>query len=505
MTLTVVCRDALYIPIRKVSDEQYEKVEKRFERDIYIEEKTCEKCDYFSERPCDVCSNCPNYQGKVKMHSIVKRKNDKEYLRLPFGAREQVRKIFGDVTFKDRNADVPMKRKIKFTGELRDNQKTAAKRMLQHRHGVLKSPPRSGKTAMGAWFVCELGQKTLILASQKDWLDNFHETFVGSDTQVALTDVKKKRIGFPKTLADFEKLDVCLCTYQKFLSPKGKLLLKAISKIFGVVLVDEVQTVGAKEFASVIGQIHVTNLIGLSGTPQRKDSKEFILYALLGPIFYDNKVEKLRPRLEYVHTAFGGKMPQQWTYMVNKIEKDPKRLKLIAETAIDDAKQKHLVLIPFTRVAVIRALTKAINQMAGKTIAAAFYGGISKDARKEVVQKARDYKYKIIVGNPRLLGTGINIPRASMWYQVSPSSNIPKAEQKFSRILTPYEGKPEPVIKYFLDDVDVVRACMRNEHWKCLIPQFRPRMTGHVKDVIENYFKNKKKISHDEYTGGGYI
>lgn len=500
--MKVSCRDGLYIPINKVNDEAYEKIEKRFERDVYKEEKTCEACDYFSERPCDVCDNCPNYEGKVKMHSLVKRKSGKEFLRLPFGARTQVEKIFGPVTFVNKNEDVPMKRPIEFTGKLYEDQKLATKKMIRAEFGVLKSPPRSGKTVMGAYVVCELGQKTLILASQKDWLDNFYETFVGSETQKALTSIKKKRIGFPKKLSEFEQFDVCLVTYQKFLSPKGKKLLKAISKMFGIVLIDEVQTVGAREFSIVISQIHSRYKFGVSGTPQRKDSKEYIIYNLLGPIFYENKVEKLRPRLEYVHTQLAGKMPQQWTYIVNKIEKDPKRLKLIAETAIADVKNKHLVFIPFTRVAVIRALVKAINQMAGRTIAAAFYGGITKEKRISLIQEARDYKIKIVVGNTRLLSTGINVPRASMLYQASPASNLPKAEQRFSRILTPYDGKPEPVIKYFLDDVEVVRSCLRKEHWQCLIPQFRPRMTGHVKQVIEDYFKNKKTSKGSEFTGG---
>ena len=500
--MKVFCRDSLYIPIHRVNDEQYERVEKKFEREVFKDEKTCEQCDYFSERPCDICTDCPNYEGKVKMHSIVKKDSGKKFLRLPFGSRTAVEKIFGPVTFVNKNEDVPMKKAIEFTGELREDQVRATKKMFNAEFGVLKSPPRSGKTVMCAYLVCKLSQKTLILASQKDWLDNFHETFVGSETQTPLTNIKGKSIGFPKTLADFEKYDICLVTYQKFLSAKGKKLLKAISKMFGILLIDEVQAVGAKEFATVVSKIHTRYKIGVSGTPQRKDSKEYIIYSLLGPIFYENHVEKLRPRLEYVRTELAGKMPQTWTYMVNKVEEDPKRLKLIAETAIQDVRNKHLVFIPLGRVKVIKALVKAINIMCGKQIAAAFYGGITKEKRISVIQKARDYKYKIIVGNTRLLSTGINIPRASMLYQVTPSANLPKAQQRFARILTPYDGKPEPVFKYFLDDVDVIRSCMRKEHWQCVIPMFRPKMTGHVKETLEAYFKNSKKAKQDAYTGG---
>jgi superfamily II DNA or RNA helicase len=491
--IKIFARDGLLIPLKKVSEEQHDKIQRKFEKDVYKDEGTCEKCDYFSERPSDVCDQCPNYEGKTIMHKVVTRPNGKDYVKLPYGSERYLTKIFGAHEVIQKNVEIPMKRPIKFIGKLRENQVDACKAMVTFEHGVLKSPPRSGKTVMGSWFIAKKSQKTIILAAQKDWLDNFYETLVGSEDEPPMTDIKKKRIGFPKTLEDFEKYDVSLCTYQKFLSPKGKKLLNKIKGMFSVLMVDEIQTAGAKELSSIINTFHARYKFGLSGTPERKDSKEYIIYNLVGPVFYENKVEQLRPRLVLKETPPLPKLPQSWTYMINKLEKDPKRLKMIAEEAIADVKAKHLVLIPMTRVVVIKALVKAINQMYGKNIAGAFYGGMgSKEFRKEFINKARKYKIKVVVGISKLLSTGINIPRASMLYQVSPSSNIPKAQQRFARVLTPFEGKPQPVFKYFVDDADVVRACMRKEHWQCVVPRFRPMMTGETKEQLEAYFKGKK-------------
>lgn len=497
--IKVFARDGLLIPVRKVTDEHRERIEKKFEKDIYKKEEVCESCDYFSERPSDICDSCPNYEGKVVLHKVVTRPNGKDYVKLPYGARTAITKIFGPHKIIQKNKDIPMKRAIKFTGTLRPDQVLACEGMDKAEFGVLKSPPRTGKTVMGAYFVAQKSLKTLILASQKDWLDNFYETFVGSDTQEALTNIRSKRIGFPKTLEDFEKFDVCLVTYQKFLSPGGKKLLNKIKKLFSIVLIDEVQTAGAKEFSVIINSLYARYKIGVSGTPERKDSKEFIFYNLLGPVFYQNFVKNQRPILTLQDTPVSGKLPQSWTYMINKLEKDPARLKLIAQCAITDVKAKHLVLIPMTRVLVLKALAKAINEIRGKEIAVAFHGGLHKDVRKKIIQDARDYKWKIVVGTSRLLSTGINIPRASMLYQVSPSSNVPKAEQRFARVLTPYEGKPTPGIKYFIDDVDVVRACMRKEHWQCLVPRFKPIMTGDTKAKLEEYLKGKKVVTSANY------
>lgn len=503
--MKVYVKDGLLIPKRYVTDDQQEKVERRFTRDLYKEEKTCEACDYYSERPSDMCEGCQNYGGKIILWQDKTIKG-KDYLRLPFGAREQVQKIFGDHKLIDKTPEVPMRRKPEFLGTLRPDQKKAYKAMRKAKHGVLRSPPRSGKTVMSAALVCKLALKTIILASQKDWLDNFHETFVGSENEKPMTDMKKKRIGFPRKLEDFEKYDVCLVTYQLFLSPKGQKLLHKIRNMFSVMLIDEVQTAGATQFAFVVSQFNCRYKIGVSGTPERKDSKEFIFYALLGPVFYENIVPRLRPAVEVVPVPGMGKLPQSWPYMVTKLEKDPNRLKLIAKTAVKDVKAGHMVLIPMSRVTVIKALTQAINILADKNIAESFIGGgqgaKSKDARKQMIDRARKYKTKVIVGTSRLLSTGINIPRASMMYQCTPSSNLQKAEQRFSRILTPFDGKPQPVLKYFLDEADVVKACMRKEHWQCLVPTFRPKIRGDVQAHLNEYFSKKKVRGVNDYSGG---
>jgi hypothetical protein len=92
-----------------------------------------------------------------------------------------------------------------------------------------------------------------------------------------------------------------------------------------------------------------------------------------------------------------------------------------------------------------------------------------------------------------MLSEGINIPRASCIYQVTPSSNSPKAEQRFSRILTPWENKPTPVIRVFGDEMKVVRSCFRNEFWNVLWKLFRPVMTTETKDKLFDWMQGKSE------------
>lgn len=488
--IKVFARDGLYIPIKHINEEQKDDLRKRFTKEFYAKETVCERCDYYDQRPCDVCDSCANYRGKVTLAREVLVK-EKRFFRLPFGGIRAVRKRLGKIKLVDKTSSPEMVKPIKFVRKLRDDQIKARDAIIEAKHGILKSPPRSGKTVISSAAVCELGLKTLIVAAQREWLDNFLETFIGSDDEKAFTDATRKRVGMAKKLADFEKYDVALCTYQTFLSEGGKRLLKKIRKMFGVLIVDEIQGGNAKEYAVILNQFHCEYRIGLSGTPERKDNRHWVLDQLFGPVFFENKVERMVPRVVLTETNFHGPVPQSWTYMVRKLEFDAPRLKLIAETAIKDMKDGHMVLIPMGRVDAINALTKAINIIYGKKIARSFHGKMPKEDRKETIARARLYKTKIIVGNTSLLSTGINIPRASALYEVSPSSNIPKAEQRFSRILTPFEGKPEPIIRYFLDDFDLRRGCMRNEFFQCLWPKFRPRLSEKVKDKFYAYLQQK--------------
>src|SRR6478736_1507329 len=124
-TTKVLVKDALYVPMRFVSKKTIAKLPARYEKAFYKKEKVCEQCDYFTERPSDLCESCANFGGVVKMHRTVNR-NGKDFLRLPFGDVEGVRKLFGgDITLVNKMERIPMRKPMKFTGELRDYQTIA--------------------------------------------------------------------------------------------------------------------------------------------------------------------------------------------------------------------------------------------------------------------------------------------------------------------------------------------------------------------------------------------
>lgn len=222
-----------------------------------------------------------------------------------------------------------------------------------------------------------------------------------------------------------------------------------------------------------------------------------VAHDLVGPIIYESSVERLRPRVELLDT------PGEFEYnpklgkgalpsLMSKLETNkPRRMKIINH-AIRLAKAGHLVMIPLTRVAAILEWTRLINEITEtKAFAVPFYGGVPKDVRVKLMERLRLYKSRIVVGNISMLSTGLNIPRASCLFEVSISSNLPNAKQRFARVLTPMDGKPEPLIVFTLDDCDFMRRCRRNEFWNALVPDYNPKIDPTVKSRLTAYFADK--------------
>lgn len=495
----VIKREAMFIPIKDISNKVVTRVKEKLSFRFY-EEKACAKCDNRSERHNDICDSCAAFNGGYDLGSVVKIKDNK-YLKFPIGSSRRILKYMSgqgvNARIVDKSPEAPIK-KIKFTGTLKPEQVPALKAIIKRKRGVLRAPPRSGKTVIGTAMVCKLRMKTLIIASQRDWLMGFHETFVGSKTQKPLTDLNPKRIKLCKTLKDFEDHDVCLVTIQTFYSEGGQSILRKIRDMFQLVICDEVHTAAADKYIKVLANLNFEYGLGLSGTPSRKDRKYILVDNVLGGIMHDLIVKGERPVIKLTRTKYKKtqKGNARWDQMVSSLENDKGRIKLMAKIALQDVEAKHMILIPMGSLKGIKKLVAEINKQAGKRLAYEFTGGTKKKDRDEYIQKARTYKIKILVGTMKILSTGINIPRASMLYEQALSSNMENAEQRMRRVLTPMEGKPQPCIRYFLDNFNVRRNCLRNEYFKVMLPKMKPKLTDTVRDQLKNYFSERDNSLH---------
>ncbi len=336
-------------------------------------------------------------------------------------------------------------------------------------HNYISNGLVSHNTVMFTALACELRVKTLILASQHDWLEQFYETICGSKELDALTnipDIEKfkgtKIVGICKSVEDYFKYEICLSTYQTFISAKGQKRFNKIKNLFTLLGIDETHRANANSFSKVVNNLNCRYKFGLSGTPERKDGRDFIVAHIIGPTIAKPKVESCIPRVVVVKTGVDtGYKYRIWTYMLRFLERQTKRNALIVKHAVNDLKRGHSIVIPVTFQSHVNTLVSMINKAVGKRVAVPFTGRMSKAERRKVILDARNGKVKVVVGMRQLIQLGINVPRWSAIYEVMPISNKPNHIQEVSRVLTPMEGKPKPLVKYFLDDMSPVKSCFR--------------------------------------------
>jgi len=496
--LTVTKREGVFIPIKSLDRPTVDRIKEKLTFKFY-EEKACKSCEWLAERHCDICDNCPAFKSGYELGTVQK-VGENKYLKVPVGSYPVIEHLLEakgyEINLRDKSPRKPIK-PIKFTGSFREGQEEAVETMIRKKKGVMKAPPRSGKTVSGTATICRLSRKTLIIAGQREWLNGFIDTFLGNPKKKApkLTDIDPKRIKLCKTLEDFKTHDICLCTPNLFYSDKGQKILDELRDEFEVMFIDECHMGAADRYIGILAKFNVRWMIGLSATPSRKDAKFVLVRHVVGRIIHEVIVERLRPVVKVTATkyvkTYKGNVP--WTRMVSSLENDKDRIKLIARMAVKDMEAGHLVMIPFTQVKPVQKCIDEINRLAGRKVAYPYYGGIKKEILDETLARATQYRVKILVGTTKKLSVGLNIPRASMLYEVSMSSNKENAEQRMMRVLTAMDDKPQPVIRLFLDNMNVRRNCLRNEFFNVLKPKLKPHIGERDQALLDAYFKAKDR------------
>src|SRR5882672_7061718 len=100
------------------------------------------------------------------------------HIGLPRGCLDDVRKMLSELgvrmVIRDERCDGrPLD--VKFHGELRQEQKTAADAILRHETGVLAATTAFGKTVVAAWLIAQRGVNALVLVHRRQLLDQWVE------------------------------------------------------------------------------------------------------------------------------------------------------------------------------------------------------------------------------------------------------------------------------------------------------------------------------------------
>lgn len=462
----VILSDRIYVPIKFV--ENRDEMTKKYTQYFY-DESICRGCENYRDRPH--CATDCEKGGLEDAVCLVNTKNIKgiQYMGFPMGTKQYIEKQLGlnfdNFKLVDKRSKNKFDYPVKFTADLRDYQVEVYDDWNANGFGLIKAPPRSGKTVMSLKILIDLGYRVLIIADQKDFLDGFYETIeVMTNLPEIEKETGKKLFGFLEKEEDYENYQIGLATYQKFLHQTDK-RMKLINDNFGSLWTDEIHRAGANCFSKFLINCKQLNRGGCSATPKRKDGRHKLVFKIVGPVVAETSVETLIPECR-VYPIFstnprrqfqGG--PASWVYMNKFLCKDKNRNQEILEQAITDIENGRSVVIPLLYRDHITWMVKNINEHFDRTgnnpVAAAFVGGQKeKKKRKEIIDKARAYQIKCVVGVRSLLQLGLNVPRWDTLYYVLPMSNRENWEQESARILTPdvnKTGKKKPLIRMYFD------------------------------------------------------
>jgi superfamily II DNA or RNA helicase len=183
------------------------------------------------------------------------------------------------------------------------------------------------------------------------------------------------------------------------------------------------------------------------------------------------------------------------------LAKNEERNALIVKHAVKCIKAGRSLVIPVGLVDHANELTDAINKAMGKNVAVAFVSkGLSKARRAEILEGARSYKIKCIVGIRSLVQTGINVPRWDTLFVVTPISNVPKFTQETSRIRTVVDGKKPPLILHFMESPFAPSTgCFRTCYFQTYIKD-RFHISDDTKKLAAAYLSTKKSSLNSSFS-----
>ncbi len=200
------------------------------------------------------------------------------HLGLPRGCLDEILALFRDLGIEpivrdERFSGNPID--VRFAGELRAAQQTAADALLAHEIGVLAATTAFGKTVLAAWLIAQRRVNTLILVHRQQLLEQWVERLA------QFLDRPTKSIGRwgggRKKLTG--QIDIALMQ-----SLVRKEVVHDLVAGYGHLIVDECHHLSARSFELVARRAKAKFVVGLSATVARKDGHHPIIFMQCGPV-----------------------------------------------------------------------------------------------------------------------------------------------------------------------------------------------------------------------------
>jgi superfamily II DNA or RNA helicase len=417
-----------------------------------------------------------------------------EYLCLPRGSKPDLQSLLAeyaiDTNYVDRT-NCTWKINVEFTGQLRDEQPIALKRLLEYDTGVLSGTTAFGKTIVAIKLIAERKVNTLILvdkvslvAQWKKRLAEFlaiHEVLPDTGVNMPNKRGRKKthsiigQIGAGKNnLSGI--IDIAVI---QSLNRMGE--VKECVKDYGMVIVDECHHISAFSFEKVLKSTNAKYVYGLTATPTRKDGHHPIIFMQCGEIRYRDDARKQAEKRPFEHyviprfTSFRvplGREEKDVTIheLYAKITENSLRNELIIADVVRNHEKGRNCIVLTERTAHVEMLAKELSKRIPDVIS--LMGGMGAKETREVMQAIADVpvdKSLTLVSTGKYIGEGFDEPRLDTLFLAMPISWKGTLQQYAGRLHRLFTNKNEVQI---YDYVDI--------HVRMLEKMYNKRLNGYA-------------------------
>lgn len=342
---------------------------------------------------------------------------------------------------------------------LYDYQKDALNSLVRSRGGILQSKAGSGKTRVGIALACALGKKTL-------WLTHTNE-LLNQSYNAAAESIDKKLLG--KISAGKMQISegITFATVQTL----SKADLFALRNTWDVVIVDECHrcagTVNqATMFSKVLNNLAAPYKYGLSATLHRADGLIPCTFALLGGVAHsvpDSAVHTMQVKIERKDT--GVKISRAcldtdgtlvYAKLINYLAGHEDRNRQIVGD-IYDLCESHSIILLSDRVGHLEDIYDLLPPHCQNSTVI-LHGKVKKADREQTLEQMRNKEKHILLATYQLAKEGLDVPCLDRLLLATPVKDYAIVVQSVGRIARVCEGKGEPVVYDYVDDIGFLQG-----------------------------------------------
>jgi len=380
------------------------------------------------------------------------------HIGLPRGCLEDIQRLLGELGIRATVRDERSRGQalnVTFQGQLRPEQKAAARALLAHETGVLAATTAFGKTVIGAWLIAERAVSTLVLVHREALLDQWVERLS------AFLDVPTQDIGRigggrrrPNGLLDVAMIQT--------LFRKG--VVDDCVAGYGQLIVDECHHLSAKSFEKVAREAKARFVVGLSATVTRKDGHHPIVFMQCGPIRYRVNARAQAAARPFRHTVFvqpttfrSLRPPEadkrlEFQALYQALVEDEARTRRISDDVIESVQAGRSPLVLTERNDHLDRLARALSPNVRHLIVLrAGMGKKQRQAMREHLAAIPADEARVVMATGKHIGEGFDDARLDTLFLTLPVSWRETVAQYAGRLHRLHDGKREVRIYDYAD------------------------------------------------------